>query len=701
MKMRSGLIILLALLFVPSLALAHDFTQTDSLFFNANDSLYRQKSDNRPWQLVALPDAYSISQSLEFNHHLWLVIDNGAEQKLYFQDKLLRFVAFSDVPPAPEITLTKTDSYLEVISKSGNNVSLNLIDQAGKSTAIEPSLLNSTDEKSRFVEVADQLLFLKQTDLTVSVFHLSQNPTKIAQFGCGESVVMRQPLLALSCADGSLIHPTNPTSWQTFDIPKLRSTYHSTDLIFGWDKIDDHIVHIWHAGQLTNISLPNTSSAQVQQTIVSASRIMIQTNSGWSELLWQNDAPVLLQLPPSNSGTVIDPSGEGNLLLNGDSPLLSETAGVWQAIVTQGSFNSGRKSSLGWLIWQTSGNSGSLTQFAPAPTSVFAKVNPWSSTTSPIQAVSISEAVSYVSVITQSGSGNTNLYKTSDFVHWSRITLPTQPTYSPSIAETRYLAAGSLVEIDGVITVKPGVVSDDVIYLGDSTAGVQLFLSKTAGTLPQVVNKTAVATGEISSSQTKRVILSSLADLSIGESSQLDRPQITTDQVENNLGRLVFLKGTVDSLGADYVSLVKATESLKTHFIDPKKVFQDGDQLIIPAVIDWNSSSGKTESWATSGDYQLLSRLTSPEESTSTTTTKVATKSATKSSATTAKLSTSVIPIPLPMATDSNQPPVLVAGASNTDTNNNQTVSMNIISLLAGLLAMQGRRFRHFLRVLN
>src|SRR3989338_6154623 len=97
------LLALIALLLLPQVALAHDFNKNNGLFFSANTGVYRQKTSQRPWQLVSLPDESKIKQSISFDDKIWLIVEVGAEQHLYQQTSLLNFAEVTSVASAQDI----------------------------------------------------------------------------------------------------------------------------------------------------------------------------------------------------------------------------------------------------------------------------------------------------------------------------------------------------------------------------------------------------------------------------------------------------------------------------------------------------------------------------------------------------------------------------------------------------------------------
>jgi len=683
---------------LPSAVFAHDFNQTDGLFFNANSALFRQRQPDRPWQLVSLP-AGTIRQSVAYDGQLYLVVAGASGQTLVIQDQSLRFSLSSAIPASSSLVMKLVGDWLIVLSQTGSNSALYINHGDGFQLAAPP-LITAPAELDQTFEFGGQLLLVKPAGSTTSIFRYqasNANWLLTSTLPCSQAGLITTPQIFISCQDGHVLYPIAPETWSTLSFPPVRNIQHSANLLVGWDQLDDHLLHIWSGGQVTSVGLPGLSMGQVEQLTVSGSRIIVRSAGIWFELLWSNNPPILQQLSSQTGLSLIDPSGDGQLFLSGQPSFLSATAGNWSAITTQGSFSHARSTPLGWLIW----NDGSLTQFAPTNSTNFIKVNPWSSTTSPLQAIFIGDQVSYASVITQSGAGNVNLYKTTDFIHWSRLTLPTKPTLAPTITEARSLPSGTDIELSGILAVGPGIVSADTTYLEDEFSGIQLFLSQTAGNLPSALNRYALATGEISTSQVKRLTLSSPADLEVGGSAQLILPTITADQASSNLGRSVLLQGTVADTDTDWLSFRQLASLFKVHFAGAKASFQIDDQVLMPAVIDWNSGSGQIESWATSASFQLIFRspgsTTAPVEATQPArTSSISSKSAPSQSTTI--LASAPSPIVKTALTRSLADPsgqVLVGADNSTNpVSSREMVMLGLAGLIAGLTSMHGRRFR-------
>ena len=698
---------LFVLLLFPTTASADSFNQNNGLYFSAKGGLYRQKTTNRPWQLISLPNQAVIKQSVSFDDQIWLVVEMGSKQYLYRQNNPLNFSVVEKIIPATEISLKLTKNNLVVFRRKDADVGLSVFRSGDQFESIEPPLVTSSQDLARFVELNNTLLFLQPTSEKVSIYQYSHSRQLVLTTPCAELSLFESPTLGFHCLDGTIFQAEASDRWVKLNLASVKKPTMSDQLLVGWDKVDDNLIHIWQGGTVSTIRLPSTNSAEeASQVIVKGERILLKKiNGNWLELDWQTEAPKLIELTDTSSGEVVPIGDSESLLISGLKPQLSTEIGQWQLITTVGAFSNAHQTPLGLLIW----NNGSLTQFASNGSTAFKKVNPWSSTTSPIQAFEIGPTTSFVSVVTQSGTGNANLYKTTDYLNWSRVTLPSKPTLSPTINQARQLVAGSLVELSGVITVGPKVVDSEVLYLEDASSGIQVYLNQTNGALPTKTKINAVVSGEISSSQTRRVILGSVADLELGNLTNWSLPIVEPDQANNFIGRSVQLKGGVVTANTDDLYFHRLTDPLKLHYVGAKALFRPDDQLIVPAVIDWNSASGKNEAWALSADYQLISRQELANSVVATVPVSQTVPTTLIQKSITPKKQISITPAkttlsPTPSSVNLSAPPVapiIVAGvqASQTDdgTNSQQTISLGLISLVTGLLSFRGRRFRHLL----
>lgn len=698
------LALLLVIIFSPNIVQAESFQTGDHLFFNAKSALFRQKLNKQSWQKVEVPSSYRIEELIEFSNKNVLRISNGTDEQIFVNDLPLRFQPLIEIGIATKLTLRQLGEKLYVLAEYPTDTKLFVINSSWQIS--EPSGLEFADstEFGRIQAIGSQTVAVLQRQDLVGIYLLEDNWRFITSFECLNSQLSDKPLLLLNCGNRFLLHPISVSDWQQLVTPVSSRYFYGDKILIGIDNFSSSIVHIWNQGTISTVDLSGFEISPDCQALIIDERVFFKRlNDNWRELMWRADPPELLELLGSSTSEIIQVADSQSLMLNGSSPRLSSLAGNWQPISVQSQFNHAYSTNLGTLIYQLSANTGSFTQFAPTGSSAFIKVNPWSSTTSPITAVNISPTESFISVVTQSGNGNVNLYRTENFVNWSRITLPTAVTYGVDITQARSLPAGNLVEISGVLTVPPGIVDDEVIYLDDGHSGIQIFLSRTKGVLPDRTQISVIATGEISSSQVKRIVLDSLGDLQLSVNQTRNPTTIIPSQIEQFVGRLVSLKATVKKLSTDYFEVSNGTALLKVKYPGVKDLFLSEDQIAVDTVIDWNSSSGQTEAWAWPSKYQILfrppiSQTIVASEQAAPKAVQVAKPSASKSiPAPVATKTTASVPLVRKVVATTTEPSqALVAGMSSTDNSLDlrTIVILGLLSLTAGLISLTGRRFR-------
>jgi len=690
LKLTLSLALVLA---VASPTLAHNFFPVPrGLVFETGDSLFRGRTTNKPWQRAYLEPTSTIKQSLSFNGAILVVVRSQDRDRLGYSADGLQLSLVDRATPG-ELTARVITPYLALFDERPP-VSLYLSRGDLELSRIDPPVVSRPDELNRLIQFGDQLLLPKQVDNQVLIFQLSSTIwLPQTSFDCADSAVYSQPIIFIYCGNGAIYYPLTASDWTTMSFTS-RQVQASPALIAGQDLANGALIHIWHNYRLETIEIVEPNPAGLDRIDAVGERVFLRfTDAGWFELLWESVPATLVSIGPG-TGQIISSGDNQSVFFASSGNLVSLQPGFWEPIVTEGNFNHARRTDLGYLLWQTVGDTGGLTQFAPFGSYQFRKVNPWSSTTSPVQSLHPG-AASYLSVITQSGQGNVNLYKTADFISWSRITLPTQPTYRLDIEAARALPIGSLVELEGGVSVPPGVVGQEIGYLQDATAGIQFFLSRSRGTLPQIWAKQAIVTGEISSSQAKRVVLESADDLEIGQNTVIARRRLLTTQAKQALGWTADLEGAVGALTADDLSLRQSNELLKVHFRLAKELFRLEDRLLVPVVIDWNSASGKVEAWSLSQDYQLLSRVNQAGQGTIASTETKTAKAATATKSSSASQSAAAVKRTAAAA------PILTKAAQKTalpQSKSSPLAAPNIvlafISLMTGALVVRGRRFQ-------
>ncbi len=115
------------------------------------------------------------------------------------------------------------------------------------------------------------------------------------------------------------------------------------------------------------------------------------------------------------------------------------------------------------------------------------------------------------------------------------------------LAELRGLADGSRVRVEGRVTAPPGTFDRRALYIGDEEAGIRVYLSRAADSLPDLAEGDAVSlSGRLGSHEGERELrLSRAADLRrLGEGRPVAPLDLATGRLgEDQEGRLVRLAG--------------------------------------------------------------------------------------------------------------------------------------------------------------
>jgi|GEM_PF-2438600 len=503
-----------------------------------------------------------------------------------------------------------------------------------------------------------------------------------AVLGCS---VASQPIAELSvysCENGELWR------WQVDIWQKLQPAQNL--LVASWRLIVSQSAG--EKGKLVLIDPSDFSDTEIilpeeaRQLAVFGQRVLVKQTAGWQELTdWRSDSPFLTPIIGADAQTILSSDKEQIGLKEGQTIwLASATTQESATFPFTASATNIERLSAGWLVWQTAvdKSSGGLAHFCSSATTTCQKVNPWSSTTSPVQDVLAGQPNL---VLVRTSSQRLNLYSSMDGQSWSRITLPETPTFSVSISDARQLSAGSLLETEGIITVLPGVTGDDRLYIEDGTAGIQVYLSASKGSLPQLIYRRVIVTGEISSAAVKRITLDGASALEIKEERSLTHPTVELTAVGDYLGRVVRLRGLIESLNTGDFSF----GLLKVHLAKAKQQLHLGDTASITALVDFNSASGKTEGWAIGLPSEIEPAIaTSSQTSNQPSTSKPVARS-TDEGSTSAVLVKSAKTVK-PVSSVANQLP---DSSSRQQDQQRSRAGLSLLSLLAGALAARGSRF--------
>lgn len=705
MTVRSLLVLVLLGLFVPTSALADSFHSLNTrTVFQSRNNFYRLRATTKPWQLAEAVG--SITQTAFFDETLFAVLDDH----LYESSDGLAYNPVTTLPVLSETTLVQATSQLFVAGRTAEGVEVwqHTSRLWQKTTGLA---LNAPTDLRNLTHVNGDLVALVTTASLVETFRLVEaNWLPGPTLSCPARTVITLPMPVVICVDGTSFRLSDQLEWKELFALLSEGEASSDQVVAALAHTDHH--QLFLATDSTTLAIQLEGSEAPIALFVAGDRVLLKFPTlGLYEILWRNSNPELIFISPMFTAVVpISNDPTAAFVSAGLLAYFSPAAGQWQSISSNGDFNHGYKTSAGWFVWQTNEakSSGGLAQVLSQGAGTLTKVNSWSSTTSPIQAVSLDQFPAYVSVITNSGTGNTNLYKSNDLSTWSRITLPTKPTLIRGISQARLLPADTLVELAGSVSVPSGIVGSEIEYLHDETGGIQIFLSKSKGTLDFPKGRRLVATGEISSSSTRRVLLDAVDDVSSLGDGQLFTRAIAVGEAADFQGWVVTLNDRISALETDELKFAEAlTVNVEALGQSAKELFHLQDQVELSAVVDWNSSSANTEAWYLGDGYRIVAQAPPVEPKPQS-----PPKTAKTTVASTPKKTTTKVPItvktssvqPSVKAVRSSTKPVLVDATQslgpvppvNSGTSSSDTWAIGLLGIAAGMLAIQGRRLQKF-----
>lgn len=687
------LAVLLILLFFPVSVSAHSIDIISrGTVLTSDNALFRLRPSNTIWQKGTVSEALHLGKTANFRDRLFVITEQSGSYGLSVISSGLSLIDIGQFAQSQQLDLKIIGESMFVMQTIGDSTKLYRSNDGSSFTATGSEF--SDPKLENLEEVEGQIyLTLGSPNFKLLRLNLEQNSwVKLAENDCEIQGFATLPLPWLNCSDGRLFALTEPGWAELSQDIKVVGT--SSQLLLSQSKTDPKELFIWENGLGSWYQVTLSGALQFS---VYKNRIFISDGlTGLYEFVREQQTVIVLVSSDSTYSIVEAANGQTLFIQQPNNNFISSSSGTYQQITTVGKFNHAADTLSGYFLWQTDGGSGGLAQYGILD---YVKVNAWSSTTSPVQVASLGEQGGLVSVVTQSGTGNLNLYKSSDFLHWSRVTLPSAITYEVPISQARLLAEGTLVESEGVVSVSSGVVSSLLMYVQDASAGIQVYLSSDKGALRFQPNQKVRFDGTISSSQAKRVGLNSLSDVDlIGVGSVLPQ-KIELKDANQYLGRTVKLDGTLSDLETDSSFVADGLNLLKTHFVGIKEKYLTGDRVELPVVIDFNSASGEIESWFLGqGDLLLQRAAPSPKVVPATKATPKA-----SSSKATLKSSTPSSSSILTVAKASKSVPIVqpqIFSAALTDskaTSPYQQYTMLLTTLLAGIIASTGTRFRRFL----
>lgn len=702
------------LLFLPSFCSAQSLTAlADKLLFQPDSNYYRLRQTNKPWQLVGLPANFQPEKYEVIDNQVFLLGQASGRKSVLSSRDGLRFTAVTELS-GQELSLKKVGRFLVAGLVDSNITHFFVTDGASAWQPISDSLLPTINLIDRMLDVNGELTLVTQAVQTDISVYRQGNWTTVAVLPCSTSMLLAKPFAAVNCGD-QLYYPALTDFWQPL-FPQTVKTMAFDHHIIAQDLAAPSTFYVFDGASLLTIALTDFGDPQTVKLTTFGSRYFIRGSQLWE--LTPSSTPTLQSVDLNPNAILIPTTGADRLYLHQTGhEASSDAAGSWQPITIAGDYNQAQKTEIGWLLWKQNGN---ITQFAPVSAVAYQLINTSWAASSKIQELATLNGVTFLWLY--NSSSKPNLYKTTDFNQWTRVTLPTNLTHVVTIAEARSLPVGSLVVVQGTISVPPGVVASDVLYLQDETGGIQIFLGASKGTLPNAIHHEAEAIGEISSSQVKRLTLDAPNDLGVGEPVSLTLLPSTPTEAITKLGQTFILKAKISAVGNDYLSLAATANLLRLRYKQLNTEYKIDDEGTFPAVVDFNSSSGLVDSWSLGGDA-LVSRpepsaptpppVTEPPPTaqptaepptlpstqpitqtaaTTTTTKKVARPTARVTNVSAVKVAPAEPVIPIETLVLPVQETIAPTAPSVPVT---EALILSFLSLVAGILSLRGRRFRH------
>lgn len=454
-----------------------------------------------------------------------------------------------------------------------------------------------------FVRVfQDHLLVYVDSESSVFVAGQDLKFMKISgQYRARDFYEIDKKLFYVSSYDPLVIEVLVENVWQ-----QVVSSDEGVETIYGWNdgfagiSSNTTELYFWN-GRLNIYDLLEVPTLMK----VVGRRAFIDFASGWKEV----DLNTGEITPPICESTceIIGSDDGGAAVVLGASSYFTAKFKSYHSVVIPITFTNFITTSNGFLYYQAGG---SKTYFAVDHSVFNQNISPWSAS-SKIAKVVIWDGRAYLELY--NSANNLNYYVSTGYISWNRLSLPTKTTRSMSIAQARQALPGDLVEVSGYQSIKPGLVSSNVIYLQDNEAGIQLYLSSSSGNLPSILGRKYLVDGEISGGQNSRIILDSPEDLSyLGETDSLKWLDVNLDELTNYRGRLVRVSGLITETNTSSFTLASSIGSALIHFGQANDLVATGDTLRISGVADWSSHSKAVDLWYDQNYLSFLSRYTEP-----------------------------------------------------------------------------------------
>lgn len=677
---------------VPSTRAAQIENFGSQITAHQGESVYRLKSDTRPWQLTSIASG-QIQAEFVFKDRLFLIARHEQSSQVWVSEDGLSFKQLDIISDFPLGHILLENNLL--IYEQETNHGRYFVSSDGLDFHEFTSGLGSPMYSDRFFNRNGKNFYVDQVGTQVVTYQIEAGLFLPRQsFPCLTTRLNTQPIPNLICDQHQVLLFDETQTWKilTEHLTNIQSS--ATTLAATTDFYGEPELVIFQDGRLSRIKLTGILTNLPDSILLSGRRIFIETATNqWAEFGYSPCCRVDL----FNQGQFKIISDEAYLDINGDI-FRSFEIGKYDLVTAAGSFDRIIAIEGGYLAWRSQS---SLSQFSNDGLT-FSKLDATWAQAAKLDLVRCFTDKCWAWVINT--SGNYNLYQLdTGQSSWRRLTLPTKPTYALPIAQTRLLPSGTLVEITAPISVVRGIVATDVVYLQDLTGGIQVYLSSAKGQINQGYGSVATATGEISTSKTKRILLNSLSDFEVSNEQQI--VALTSSDIKTateNLGKVHQLTGALSSVTSTSLIMSDNSASLKIRFQEVADALKEAGSVTLPAIVDWSSSSSQVEAWYLNYGLNILadaapvaqeknepaSHAAISKKTGSSSSTKIA--SAVKTSSALTKPSGSVL-----VADSTSQPPS--SSKKTTDTKTTQPIMTNIAGLLAGLIVSRGFRLKALL----
>lgn len=663
---------LATLIFIPSVSFAANIKLfSGNVVIDDEASAFRFRENPGLWQRSTLAADQTLDLQ-QYGDYLYLTTLSGGEYELYRSREGLSYEQVWS--SSSQISLVKSEKLIAV-----SDTSAKVFSESGLAASYDlPAAL--TDPQNSLVATEQQVLVVIERAGGLDIFDLTISSTQPKwSMACTSSYFFTAPAVVVGCDNSAKTIVAGELEGLVADGQLTSSSRQA--LLWSLPIVNQYI--IFDGEELVTLEFNNLQPEDRLE--VASDRLFLHQTSALYEVAWRSDPINIIELPEVGELRV-----SGALtLLEATNIYYSRTFGSWQQTnlnETGLEYIDTEQGVIGYLML------GSLTYAEQAPGNFLVMPDTWA-VSSKIKAVAQINN-SKLLLILRNSSNNPNLYQSTDYRSWQRITLPGQSTHLLPIDQARLLPADTLVELVGKISVLPGWVSNNIGYLADNSGAIQFFLSGTRGSLVVDDYRHAALIGEVSSSQVGRVIMEDLSHLILGDKYQLTLKSKKIEEAKTNPGGSFVLKGKVDDVNTNDGILTDDSGSIKLHYDGIKEKYAVGSTIEVSAVFDLNSSSGQVEAWYTGQRSRLV--LSAPAKQKI-----VSTSPAPASAASSPKIPTATVAQPTVVAEqpsaifgqDNNRQPLVSAERSEGKL---PTPLIFLSGLIVGVLVVRGRRFARF-----